>query len=373
MTKLHEVAALGQAIWLDYIQRSLINTGKLQSLVDDGIRGVTSNPSIFEKAIAGSSDYEDDLRLLVAQGESVVGIYERLVVSDIQGAADVLRPLYDSTAALDGYVSLEVNPLLAHDCAGTVAEAKRLWRWIDRPNVFIKVPATPAGVPAIRSLVGNGINVNVTLIFSLAQCRSIAKAYIEGLEEAAQAGHDIHRIRSVASLFVSRVDGKVDPLLLEKNGRDLQGKIALANAKMCYQLFKELFSGPRWDALAAQGAYVQRPLWASTSAKNPAYPDTLYVDNLIGPHTVNTAPPATVEAFLDHGHVAATVETEIQQARSDLQRLAELGIDLGDITAQLLDEGVKKFAQAYKGLLAAIQEKRSELRENSQPRRSAVG
>jgi len=357
MTKLHQVAELGQAIWLDYIQRSLIATGQLRQLMDEGVRGVTSNPSIFRKAIAGSSDYQDDLVALAADGKDTSGIYECLAVDDIRAAADVLRPLYDSSDVLDGYVSIEVSPLLAYDTAATIAEAHRLWEWIDRPNVFIKVPATPEGYPAIEELVSSGINVNVTLIFSLEQYQAIAEAYISGLEKASVAGRDIRTIRSVASLFVSRVDGKVDPLLAERGEQALLGKIALANAKVCYQLFKQLFSGDRWNRLAGMGAYVQRPLWASTSAKNPAYPKTLYVDNLIGPFTVNTAPPATIEAYKTSGRVEVTVEEGLKEAQIALDSLPEVGIDLDAIMAQLLDEGVVQFENAYKELLATIEER----------------
>jgi transaldolase len=363
MTKLHQVAELGQAIWLDYIHRALIASGELGRLVDQGIRGVTSNPSIFQQAITGGDDYWPDLRRLTLQGLSAVAAYEHLAVADVQAAADVLLPLYQRTHALDGYVSLEVSPLLAHDRDGTIAEAQRLWSWLGRPNVLIKVPATPAGVPAIEELIALGINVNVTLIFALEQYRQIAEAYIRGLERAAAAGRDIRRIRSVASLFVSRLDAKIDPLLERQGATSLMGKIAVANAKLCYRQFGSLFGDARWQRLVARGACVQRPLWASTSTKNPAYRDTLYVDELIGPDTVNTAPPETVAAFTDHGTVARTVDRDVAQAESIIAPLTDLGIDLAAVNAQLLDEGVAKFAQAFETLLTAIAQRQAEVSE----------
>ena len=361
MTMLHELADLGQAIWLDYIRRSFITSGELLEMVDRGIRGVTSNPSIFEKAIAGSADYDDDLKALVESGRSVEEIYEALALDDIRRAADVLRPLYDETEGADGYVSLEVSPTLAHDTGGTVAEARRLFDALDRPNVMIKVPATPAGVLAIKTLIGEAINVNVTLIFSLTHYEAVAEAYIDGLEKLAEAGGDVGGVASVASFFVSRVDTAVDQVLEEMDEIDLQGRIALANAKLAYSRFQEIFSGQRWEKLSAQGARPQRVLWASTGTKNPAYPDTLYVDGLVGQDTVNTVPPATLRALLDHGQVGATLEAGVDVARAQLARLAELGVDLGEITQKLQDDGVAAFAKSFERLMDSINEKREKL------------
>jgi transaldolase/glucose-6-phosphate isomerase len=363
MTKLNQLADLGQAIWFDFIRRSFITSGDLQRLIDQGLRGVTSNPSIFEKAIAGSADYDEDLQRLVDEGKTVTEIYEALAMDDIARAADLLRPVYDATGGTDGYVSLEVSPALAHDTGGTIAEARRLFVALDRPNVMIKVPATPAGIPAIEALIGEGINVNVTLIFSVAQYDVVAQAYIAGLERLAAAGGDLSRVASVASFFVSRVDAAVDLALGEAGeaGVPLQGRIAIANAKVAYARFRELFDGYRWQRLAARGARVQRPLWASTSTKNPHYPDTLYVDGLIGPHTVNTVPPATLDFFRDHGTVALTLEAGLDEARADLVRLAELGVDLEVLTQKLQDDGVAAFGKSFDALMASVAEKRDKL------------
>ncbi len=362
MSKLHELHDLGQAIWLDFIRRELISSGGLQELVDQGVRGVTSNPSIFEKAIAGSADYDQELPALVEAGLSVEEIYEALAFEDIGRAADVLRPLYDESGGADGFVSLEVSPTLAHDTEGTIADARRLYKRINRPNLMIKVPATPAGIPAIETLIGEGINVNATLIFSIAHYEAVAEAYIAGLEKLATTSEgSLDRVASVASLFVSRVDTAVDRELEAVGEGELQGKIAVANAKMAYARFQELFTGERWERLAARGARVQRPLWASTGTKNPSYSDTLYLDELIGPDTVNTVPPATLEAFMDHGRVATTVESELYRARRDLVRLAELGIDLEAVNQKLQDDGVAAFAKAFEGLLASVAERRAAL------------
>ena len=361
MTKLHELAELGQSIWLDYISRSLIASGELQKLVDQGLRGVTSNPSIFEQAIAGSADYDEDLNRLVSDGKSVAEIYEDLAMADIRSAADILRPVYEKSGGADGYVSLEVNPALAHDTGATIAEARRLFASLERPNVLIKVPATPAGIPAIESLIAEGVNVNVTLIFSLEQYEAVATAYITGLEKLALAGGDVGRVASVASFFISRVDTAVDKALEEIGNAEIQGKIAIDNAKIAYSRFREIFSSERWKKLATETARVQRPLWASTSSKNPAYPDTLYVDNLIGPDTVNTLPPATLDDFLDHGKVATTVETDVDEARMRMAEVAELGIDLDAITNKVLDDGVKSFAKSFDALLGSITEKQEKL------------
>jgi transaldolase/glucose-6-phosphate isomerase len=376
MTKLHQLANLGQAIWFDYIRRLFITSGDLQALIDEGLRGVTSNPAIFEKAIAGSTDYDQDLHRLVDEGRSVGEIYEALALDDIQRAADLLRPVYDRTGGADGYVSLEVNPSLAHDTDGTIAEARRLFAALDRPNVMIKVPATPAGIPAIETLIGEGINVNVTLMFSLAHYEAVAEAYIAGLVKLAADGGNVSQVASVASFFVSRVDTAAD-LALEAIGPPetvaLQGKIANANAKVTYARFREVFRGERWERLAAQGARVQRPLWASTSTKNPLYPDTLYVDSLIGPDTVNTVPPATLSAFRDHGTVALTLEAGLEEARAQLAQLAEVGVDLDAITQKLQDDGVAAFAKAFDSLMASIAEKRDRLLAGWQHRSASLG
>lgn len=373
MTKIHDLADLGQAIWVDYIRRAFITTGELQALVDQGVRGVTSNPSILEKAIAGSADYDQALEDLVAAAMSVEQIYEALAVDDIRRAADVLRSVYDATGGADGYVSLEVSPHLAYDTDGTVAEARRLFAIIGRPNVLIKVPATPQGVPAITTLIGEGVNVNVTLIFSLQQYEAIARAYIAGLERLEAAGGDVGQVASVASFFVSRIDTAVDRALDDIGAAELEGKIAIASAKLAYVRFQELFRGQPWERLAALGARVQRPLWASTSTKNPSYSDTKYVDGLIGPLTVNTVPPDTLVAFLDHGRVARTVERGLEEAQQQVARLAELGIDLEAITQKLQDDGVEAFARSYESLLQAIAEKKERLLAGWESRAASLG
>jgi transaldolase len=361
MTKMHDLAELGQAVWLDYIRRSFTASGKLGALVEQGLRGVTSNPSIFDKAIAGSDDYDEAFKKLVEAGCSVEEIYERLVVEDIQEAADALRPVYDQSGRADGFVSLEVSPTLAYDTQSTMEDARRLFGLVGRPNVMIKVPATPEGIPAIETLIGEGININITLMFSLAHYDVVAEAYFKGLEKLAAAGGDLSKVASVASFFVSRVDTAVDKALGEKGNTALLGKIAVANTKVTYARFEETFDGPRWQALADQGARVQRPLWASTSTKNPAYSDTLYVDNLIGPHTVNTMPPATLEAFLDHGRVATTIGEGLDEAHEQLAALAGLGIDLDAITEKLQVDGVAAFEKSFDSLMASITKKQEKM------------
>ena len=365
MTKMHELAIAGQSVWLDYIRRAFLDAGKLNDLVNSGLRGVTSNPSIFKQAITSSTDYNAAIERLVSEGLTVNDIYETLAIQDIRRAADILRPVYARTDALDGYVSLEVNPKLAYDTEGTVMEARRLFSLVDRPNVMIKVPATPQGIPAIETLIGEGINVNVTLMFSLKHYDETANAYISGLEKLAGAHVDYSRVASVASFFISRVDGIVDKKVSELGHPELAGKIAIANARMAYDRFKATFSGPRWEKLAAKGARVQRPLWGSTSTKNPAFPDTLYVDELIGPHTVNTLPLNTLEAFLDHGKIARTIDADPTQARRELAQLADLGIDLDAITEQLQRDGVKAFADAFDELMQSIAEKASAFSDSS--------
>jgi len=357
MTKMHELSIAGQSVWLDYIRRAFLDAGKLNDLVQKGLRGVTSNPSIFKQAITSSTDYNAAIERLVSEGLSINDIYETLAIQDIRRAADVLRGVYERTDALDGYVSLEVNPKLAYDTEGTVMEARRLFSLVDRPNVMIKVPATPQGIPAIETLIGEGINVNVTLMFSLKHYDETANAYIDGLERLAGARVDYRRVASVASFFISRVDGIVDKQVTDLGRPELAGKIAIANARMAYDRFKATFSGPRWEKLAAKGARVQRPLWGSTSTKNPAFPDTLYVDELIGPHTVNTLPLNTLEAFLDHGTIARTIDADPARARQELAALADLGIDLDAITEQLQRDGVKAFADAFDELMQSIADK----------------
>jgi len=369
LTRLHEITALGQSIWLDYIRRSLIESGELKALVEAGLQGMTSNPSIFEKAISDSSDYEADLARLVKQDKSTAEIYEALAINDIQAAADLLRPVYDETDGLDGYVSLEANPTLAYDTEGTLKEVRHLFAAVDRPNVMIKVPATAAGIPAIATLTGEGINVNVTLMFSMDHYDAVSDAYLRGLERLAAKGGDVSRIASVASFFVSRVDTVVDEKLAEIDddkapiAGKLRGKIGIANAKMAYARYLSLFSSERWQRLAKLGARPQRLLWGSTSVKNPDYPDTMYVDNLMGANTINTVPPATLAALRDHGTVASGLTAGLEEARIQLNQLAELGIDLAVITQQLQDDGVTKFADAFKGLLESITAECERLRQ----------
>ena len=363
MADLKSLNELGQSIWYDNIRRALLESGEFEKMFKSGVTGVTSNPSIFEKAIAGSSDYDQVVDPLLAAGLPVKKIYETLAIEDIQRTADLLRTIYSDTDGKDGFVSIEVSPELANDTDGTIAEARRLYAEVDRPNVMIKVPVTRAGIPAIETLIGEGINVNVTLIFSIASYEEAADAYIKGLDVFDRRGGDLRRVSSVASFFVSRVDTAVDRALDEKGSGSLQGKIAVANAKIAYARFKEIFSGERWDVLAEKGAWVQRPLWASTSTKNPAYVDTLYVDSLIGPETVNTVPPATLDAFVDHGIIANTLELDVEAAEEELQQLSELGIDLNEITNQLLRDGVDAFAKAFRSMLASIEGKRGDAYE----------
>ena len=364
MNPLKELQEQGQSVWLDYIRRNLFHTGELKRLVEeDGVRGVTSNPTIFEKAIDGSTDYDDALRGLLAQDPKtdVGSLYERLAIEDIQMAADVLRAVYDETGGADGYVSFEVSPHLAHDTQATISEAKRLRAAVDRPNVMIKVPATPEGIPAIDELIAAGVNVNITLMFSMSHYEAVARAYIRGLERCA----DPAKVASVASFFVSRVDTMVDRALetlgmAQAQAKTLLGKIAIANSKMVYQRFLQIFHGEGFVALRQRGARVQRPLWASTGTKNPAYSDVLYVENLIGAETVNTLPPETLNAFKDHGTVPGeTVRDSLDAAAAALGRLKALGIDLDAITERLQQDGVAAFAASFDQLLAALEKKRN--------------
>jgi transaldolase / glucose-6-phosphate isomerase len=351
---LRDLEALGQSVWFDNMRRALLTSGELERMArEDGLSGLTSNPSIFEKAIVGSTDYDEALaELRGTPGLDPKSVYEGLAIADLRAAADVFRAAYEETDTGDGYVSMEVSPDLAHDTAGTVAEARRLWETVDRPNLMIKVPGTAQGIPAIRELIAAGINVNITLLFSTTVYERVVEAYLAGLEDHRAHGGDISRVASVASFFVSRIDSAVDPLL---SGR-LQGKVGIANAKVTYARFRELFSGERWDALSARGAHVQKVLWASTSTKNPAYPELMYVESLIGADTVDTIPPATYEAFKAHGTAQVTLTEGIEVARGVLASLAQEGVELDEVTAALLDEGVEKFEQAFAKLLASVEQ-----------------
>jgi len=368
----------GQSVWLDYIRRHLLRSGEFARLVkEDGIRGVTSNPSIFEKAIAGSTDYGPALEYYEKRMDATASaIYEHLAVEDIQQAADILRPVYDESDRRDGYASMEVSPYLAHDTQATVGEATRLWKKVDRENLMIKVPATSQGIPAIRQLISQGINVNITLLFSRAVCRQVAVAYMDGLETLAAHGGDLTRIASVASMFVSRLDVLVDPMLEARTGADqaplrsLVGKVAIANAKLAYQDWKELCRGSRWQALAARGARVQRLLWASTSTKDPRLSDVLYVESLIGPDTVDTIPPATLDALRDHGKAESRLEKNLGGASQVLATLAQSGISIDELTARLLDDGVREFSAAFDTLLGSIEKKRDGVLQSALDRMS---
>ena len=361
---LKQLEKLGQSIWLDYIRRDLIASGGLRRLIDeDGLRGMTSNPSIFEKAIVESHDYDEDIRAMVREGKNTQTIYEALSQRDVQSAADEFRPLYDRTDGKDGYVSLEVNPHLAHDTNGTIKEARRLWAALDRPNVLIKVPGTPEGLPAIQQLISEGISVNVTLLFGLPRYRQVAEAYIAGIESRVAQAKPVKHIASVASFFVSRIDALVDPLLEKpaaQGGQEayldkkVHGQVAVASAKMAYQIFKEIFGGDRFRKLAAEGARVQRVLWASTSTKNPDYSDVKYVEALIGPDTVNTVPLETLNAYRDHGEPKARLEQDVEQARWVLAELPNVGIKIDDVTQNLEDEGVEKFNQPFDKLMETL-------------------
>jgi transaldolase len=362
------LTALGQSVWLDYIRRGILDNGELERMIrEDAVRGVTSNPAIFEQAIARSDDYDDALSELAAAGLDATAAYERLAIEDIQRAADLFAGVYQESGGGDGFVSLEVSPELAEDAAGTIEEARRLWAAVDRPNLMIKVPGTDAGLPAVEQLLADGLNVNITLLFSIQGYERVMEAYLSALEIRASRGEDVSRIGSVASFFISRVDSAVDALLEEKmNAADpgererissLMGRAAIANAKLAYARFREIFGGERFARLAAKGAKVQRPLWASTSTKNPDYRDVMYVEELIGPDTVNTMPLATVEAFADHGVAARTVDAGADRARAVLDALADTGIDLDDVTRQLQVEGVEKFVAPFRDMLRQVDEK----------------
>lgn len=365
---LQELLNYGQSMWLDYIRRDLFTSGKLKQMIEnDGLRGMTSNPSIFEKAIADSSLYDDMLHQLASRQDlDTTGKFEQIAIRDIQDAADTLRGVYQETNFRDGYVSLEVSPYLARKTKETIDEARRLWKAVNRPNVMIKVPGTAEGLPAIRQLIGEGLNINITLLFSQEVYEQVAEAYIAGLEEVAQRGGDLRKMASVASFFISRIDTLVDSKLNEKLKttsdpnqqtllKGLLGKVAIANGKLTYQRYQRIFSGPRWEPLKAKGAQTQRVLWASTSTKNPAYRDVIYVEELIGPDTVNTMPPATVDAFRDHGKVRNSLTEDVAGAKKVMDDLARAGISIQDVTDKLTEDGVKLFADAFDKLLAAVE------------------
>jgi transaldolase len=363
-----DIQALGQSIWQDFISREVIRTGALlRRIEEEGLRGVTSNPAIFNEAIGGSQDYDDDIRELARQGKSTVQIYETLTVRDVGDAADLLRPLYDESEGRHGFVSLEVNPHLARDIDGTLSEAHHLWQTVDRPNVMIKVPATREGLTCIEQLIRDGINVNVTLLFGLPRYREVAQAYIAGLTARAQQGEPLEHVASVASFFLSRIDVLVDPMLEERiqdggpaadTAAKLRGQVAVASAKQAYQIYKEIFMGADFRRLADKGALTQRVLWASTSTKNPDYPDVKYVEALIGPETVNTLPQETLDAYRDHGRPAPRLEEDLSKAEWVLRTLPELGIDIDRVTGQLVHEGIEKFNKPYDSLIQTLEGKR---------------
>ncbi|HEY0405839.1 MAG TPA: transaldolase [Pyrinomonadaceae bacterium] len=373
-----EVMKLGQSIWFDNIRRAMISGGDLQKMVEtDDLRGVTSNPTIFEKAIIGSTDYDQQFSALAESGRSTTEIYEALVLEDIGHAADILRPVYDRTNALDGYISLEVDPRLAYDTAGTITEAERLFKALNRPNVMIKIPASQEGLPAIEESIARGININITMIFSIDNYLQVAESFIKGLERRAAEGKAIERVASVASFFVSRVDTAIDADLdnraratstpAERERLEgLRGRAAIANAKLAYEQFREMFHGPRFASLRERGAQAQRCLWASTGTKNPQYSDVLYVENLIGPETVNTMPPATYTAFREHGRVRLTLEENVDESRALIAQLAEIGIDLAAVTNKLQQDGLKAFVGSFDALLKSIESKREALSSGAQ-------
>jgi transaldolase / glucose-6-phosphate isomerase len=364
---LKELLKYGQSMWLDYIRRDLFTTGKLKKMIaDDGLRGMTSNPAIFEKAIADSSLYDDFLKTLASRTDlDTTGRYEQIAIRDIRDAADALRPVYDESNFRDGYVSLEVSPYLARKTQETIDEARRLWKTVERENVMIKVPGTAEGLPAIRQLIGEGININITLLFAQDVYVKVAEAYIAGLEVLAGRGGNLKKMASVASFFISRIDTLIDSLLNDKIKattdssqqalfKSVQGKVAIANGKLTYQRYQSIFSGPRWQALAAKGAQTQRVLWASTSTKNPNYRDVIYVEELIGLDTVNTMPPATIDAFRDHGLLRNSLTEDVAGAAKVMDDLARSGISIQQVTDKLTDDGVKQFADAFDKLLAAV-------------------
>jgi transaldolase len=362
-TPLEQLDEHGQSVWIDFLSRDFVEQGDLQGLIDQGVRGVTSNPTIFQSAIADGDSYDEQLKEVLKDETEPKEVFLQLAVRDIQGACDLLKQVHDEGAGKDGWVSLEVDPNLAHDTQGTIEEAKRLHELVDRKNLLVKIPATKEGLPAIEESIASGIPINVTLIFSLERHREVAEAYVRGLERLVESGGDPGSVASVASFFVSRVDTEADKRLDEAGGHDeLKGKLAIANAKLAYQTYKEVFSGDRWQALAGKGASVQRPLWASTSTKNEAYKDTIYVEELVGPETVNTMPRELVEAVLDHGDIRGnTIEEDLDGARKVFEDLKAAGIDYDDVSETLEREGVEKFAKSFKDLFSDVESKRDEL------------
>ena len=380
---LKELLNYGQSMWLDYIRRDLFTSGKLKQLIDDdGLRGMTSNPAIFEKAIGESSLYDDMLKSLASRADlDTTARFEQIAIRDIQDAADALRGVYDESNFRDGYVSLEVSPYLARKTKETIDEARRLWKAVQRENVMIKVPGTAEGLPAIRQLIGEGININITLLFAQEVYEKVADAYIAGLEDLASHGGNLKKMASVASFFISRIDTLIDSMLGEKLKattdanqqallKSLLGKVAIANGKLTYKSYQRIFSGPRWQALAAKGAQTQRVLWASTSTKNPNYRDVIYVEELIGPDTVNTMPPATIDAFRDHGRLRNALVEDVAGAQKVMDDLARSGISMKEVTDKLTDDGVKLFADAFDKLLAAVAKS---TQKNTQAKEQAKG
>lgn len=363
----------GQSLWIDFIRRGMVTSGELKHLIEaDGVSGVTSNPSIFEKAFAEGQDYDESIRALTLQGRDAAQVYQDLSVQDIQTVADLLRPTYDRTEGQDGFVSLEVSPKLADDTAGTLAEARQLWSLVNRPNVMIKVPATREGIPAIQQLTGEGLNINITLLFGLPRYREVANAYLTGLETLASQGKDLKQVASVASFFLSRIDTLLDPtfetqMLAVNQKADVaarvHGQVAIASAKVAYEIYKEIFGSDRFKRLAEKGARPQRLLWASTSTKNPSYPDTKYVEPLIGPDTINTLPVETLDAYRDHGNPKLTLDQNVSEAYKILAALPSLEIDLDEATDQLEKEGVEKFNAALDKLLASLKKKQADIQE----------
>jgi transaldolase len=362
-SRLHQLSDLGQSVWIDFLSRRLIRDGGLERLMrDDAVVGVTSNPTIFQKAISEGDAYDEQLREVLAEEDDPKEVFLKLAIKDVQDACDLLRPVWDGDNGQDGYVSIEVDPNLAFDTGRSIDEAARLHKLVDRPNCFVKIPGTKDGLPAIEEMVARGKNINITLIFSLQRYAAVVEAYLRGLERLVEAGGDPSGVASVASFFVSRVDTEADRRLDAVGAPDdLKGKLAVANAKLAYQRYEELFSGPRWDALAQKGARKQRCLWASTSTKNPAYRDVLYVEDLIGPETVNTMPEETIDAFQDHGEVALTLEQDLDEARRVFDRVAEAGVDYDDVVVTLEQEGVQKFSDSFAELLDGVRAKRGEL------------
>src|SRR5205807_1551227 len=379
VSPIHELQKVGQSLWYDNIRRQLITSGELARLRDEGVMGVTSNPTIFEKAVSGSTDYDEALVRLGRAKRKPADILWDLMVEDIQPAADVFRPVYDKTKGKDGFVSIEVSPAVARSTKRTIDMARDLWKRTSRPNVMVKIPATRPGLPAIRQMIGEGVNINVTLIFSVQRYTEVVEAFFAGLEDLKRKGGDLDKVNSVASFFVSRVDSKIDKLLQEKVAAEkdpkearkldrLFGKAGIANSKLAYDRFKQLHAGPRWETLAKAGAAPQRCLWASTSVKDPRYPDTMYVEELIGPHTVDTVPPNTLAAFREHGEVRRSLDEHVDVAKRQLKELAEVGIDLDQVTKELEVEGVELFAKSYLSLGKTLREAARDIRSGKGPR-----